>query len=144
MSLVTQLDAAVRTVCPIHGVSIGRKDDKTTWRIDFVDDATPQQRTAAQALIDGFVVNPANDAIEARIAALYDDHDPIRGFTELAWAIAQIRDVQDAQITALVGVIRQIGGPSFATFDVQRVPDLKLNKGMQDSKAIIDLRKQKT
>ena len=49
-----KLDAAIKSVCPIHGVSIGRKDDKTTWRIDFKDEATAEQRASAQAVFDTF------------------------------------------------------------------------------------------
>lgn len=48
------LHAAIAAVCPIHGVSIGRKNDKATWRIDFRDDATDAQRAAARALLEGF------------------------------------------------------------------------------------------
>lgn len=48
------LHAAIAAVCPIHGVSIGRKDDKTTWRIDFANDATDPQRAAARAVLEGF------------------------------------------------------------------------------------------
>lgn len=48
------LDTAIRAVCPIHGVSVGRANDKTTWRIDFTSDATPEQRVAAQAVVAAF------------------------------------------------------------------------------------------
>jgi hypothetical protein len=48
-----QLHAAVAAVCPIHGVSIGRKDDKSTWRIDFADGVSDAQRSAAvRAMLD--------------------------------------------------------------------------------------------
>ena len=59
MTIATKLDAAIKAVCPIHGVSIGRKDDKQTWRIDFKDDATEPQKTAAQAVVDAFNVAAA-------------------------------------------------------------------------------------
>lgn len=54
-----QLHAAIAAVCPIHGVSIGRKDDKATWRIDFADDATEQQKTAARLTLSTFDVAAA-------------------------------------------------------------------------------------
>lgn len=38
----------------IEGVSVGKFDDKSTWRIDFADSATQAQRDAAQAVIDSF------------------------------------------------------------------------------------------
>lgn len=37
----------VEKVCPIVGVSIGRRCDKSTWRIDFRPEATEAQRAAA-------------------------------------------------------------------------------------------------
>ena len=46
----------VAAVAPISGVSIGRLDDKSTWRIDFKPEATVQQRTDAQAVVGAFDV----------------------------------------------------------------------------------------
>lgn len=49
------LDAEVRKVAPnIAGVSIGRPDDKRTWRIDFTDAATQAERAAARGVLDAF------------------------------------------------------------------------------------------
>jgi hypothetical protein len=59
MSIIQQLHEQVSAVCPIAGISIGRLDDKATWRIDFVDAATPQQRAAAAAIVSGFDVAAA-------------------------------------------------------------------------------------
>jgi len=53
------IDQAVRAVCPIYGIGIGRLDDKATWRIDFVEAATNPQRTAAAAVVAGFDVGAA-------------------------------------------------------------------------------------
>lgn len=44
---IEKLDAAIRAVCPIHGVSSERV-------ISFRDEATPEQRAAAQAIADGW------------------------------------------------------------------------------------------
>lgn len=80
-----------------------------------------------------------NAAIDAQIDAVYAEAPfSQRALTELAWAMCSIRDIQDQQITALVNVIREIGGPSYASFDVPRVPDLKRNKGMLTVKDQID------
>ncbi len=57
--VTSKLNAAIEAVCPIHGVSIGRKDDKATWRIDFKDEATAQQRADAQAVVEAFDVAAA-------------------------------------------------------------------------------------
>lgn len=54
MTLAGALDAAIKAVCPIYGVSIGVDDDKTTWRIDFTEDATTDQQAAAQKVLDAF------------------------------------------------------------------------------------------
>jgi hypothetical protein len=54
--IIQTLDAAVKAVCPIHGISIRRLDDKASWRIDFADGATPEQRTAAAAVVASFDV----------------------------------------------------------------------------------------
>lgn len=45
---------AIRAACPVESISIGKRDDKSTWRIDFKPEATPQQRAAGQAVIDAF------------------------------------------------------------------------------------------
>jgi hypothetical protein len=48
-----QLHAAIEAVCPIHGISIGRKDDESTWRIDYADGVSDAQRSAAvRAMLD--------------------------------------------------------------------------------------------
>jgi len=60
-----KLHEAIAKVCPIQGVSIGRADDKGTWRIDFDDTATQQQRTAAQAALAAFDVAAADAAEQA-------------------------------------------------------------------------------
>lgn len=52
--MLARLDRAVSRVAPIFGVAIGRRDDKSTWRVDFQDEATPEQRAAAQGVIAGF------------------------------------------------------------------------------------------
>jgi len=49
-----ELDVALKAVCPIVGVSIGRSNDRATWRIDFEDRATAEQRAAARAVMDAF------------------------------------------------------------------------------------------
>lgn len=60
------LHAAIAAVCPIHGVSIGRKDDKATWRIDFVPGATSGERADAEAVLAAFDVAVAAET--ARVA----------------------------------------------------------------------------
>ncbi len=49
---VTELDASIKTVCPIFGVSIGCLGDRSTWRIDFALEATDAQRQAAEHIMN--------------------------------------------------------------------------------------------
>lgn len=45
------LHEAVAAVCPIDGVSVGRADDRATWRAAIRDEATDQQRAAAAEVL---------------------------------------------------------------------------------------------
>jgi hypothetical protein len=52
---VRALTGSVREVCPaVVGVSIGDPDDRTTWRIDFVDGATQEERAVAAATLNAY------------------------------------------------------------------------------------------
>lgn len=53
MNLVS-LHETVAAAAPIYGVKVGKPDDRATWAIDFKDEATPEQRAAAQAAMDGW------------------------------------------------------------------------------------------
>ena len=75
MSALTKLDAAIAAVCPILGVSVGRWNDKASWRINFKPEATVQQRADAQTVLLAFDVAAANlpptaDELEAEVQAL--------------------------------------------------------------------------
>lgn len=48
MALQDYIDGEVQKVCPIHGISFGKLDDRATWKIHFHDEATDEQRAAAQ------------------------------------------------------------------------------------------------
>lgn len=56
MSNVTsRLDATIKAVCPIHGASVRFfTNSGPVVRIDFRPEATDEQRTAAQAVVDSF------------------------------------------------------------------------------------------
>lgn len=51
---VAKLHDAVAAVAPIDGVHVGRRDDRSTWRIDFRPEATDEQRADGQAVMDAF------------------------------------------------------------------------------------------
>lgn len=52
--LANSLHQSVSAVCPIDGVSIGRRADKSTWRINYGAGATEDQKAAARAVVDAF------------------------------------------------------------------------------------------
>ncbi len=54
MTLAAHITEAVSAVAPVTGVSIGNANDKSTWRVDFSDAATDQQKAQAAAIVDGF------------------------------------------------------------------------------------------
>ena len=51
--MLTRLDAAIRAVCPIHGVAAGDPP-----RIDYRDEATAEQRAAAREVLRTFDRRP--------------------------------------------------------------------------------------
>lgn len=73
---IQKLDKEVSAVAPIHGVSVGNANDKSTWRIDFKDEVTTQQKTDAQAALGAFVDGPDTD--EERIDRAFPDTDVAR------------------------------------------------------------------
>ena len=81
-SPVRQLHELIAQVCPIDGVSVPTKLDKTTWRIDFKLEATSAQQTAARAVVAAFdpfapvPPDPLEAAIDARLAQAVPPLDP--------------------------------------------------------------------
>ena len=59
---------AIAAVCPVVGLSIGDRNNRATWRIDFAPEATQQQKDAAAAVIASFDPNAPQTIDE-----LYDD-----------------------------------------------------------------------
>ena len=53
-ALAARVAAAIGSVCPIVGLRIGKGDDKSTWQIEFAEEATAEQREAALEVINGF------------------------------------------------------------------------------------------
>lgn len=79
MSLAASLISAIQAVCPIEGISVGVRDDKSTWRIDFAASANSEQRAAAVAVITGFDVSAVQvqdtQALQRRAADLQELND---------------------------------------------------------------------
>lgn len=79
--ITAKLDTAIRAVCPIHGVSIGRAGNKATWRIDFKEEATAEQRAAAQLVLQSFDPSaPSQEDYVAAVQAHLDARAKERGY----------------------------------------------------------------
>ena len=67
--IVAQLISLFRRASiPIHGVSIGKPDDRSTWRIDY-DDPTIAQQLAGDELLASFDPDNDEDYLEERAEA---------------------------------------------------------------------------
>lgn len=51
-TFAARLHAAIAVVCPIYGVRIGNRLDRSTWVFHPTDDATEDQRLSAQRVVD--------------------------------------------------------------------------------------------
>lgn len=70
MAMQDYLDVELKKLCPIHGMSFGKLNDKSTWRIDFTDEATEEQKAAAQAYVDAFEWTAEKEREQADAAKL--------------------------------------------------------------------------
>jgi len=50
--MLKKIHAAIEEIAPIHGISMPNPEDKTSWVVNFKDEATAQQKADAQAVID--------------------------------------------------------------------------------------------
>ena len=67
-----RLQGLLDAVCPCHGVSIGRWDNRLTWRLDAKDEANADEIAAAQAILDVF--DPWSESEgEQRVSADHED-----------------------------------------------------------------------
>lgn len=74
--LVLRLTEAIAAVCPVDGVSIGRLDDKATWRIEFSPEANDAQKSAALEVLasfDGLAADPETVLPQDMMALLTPD-----------------------------------------------------------------------
>lgn len=90
-SVLNHVHELISTLCPIHGVS-------SDGRIDFKEEATPQQRTAAQAIVDGWLANDQTILDQINTTQL----------TKLRTAAKQFHDDQHAQNLALRAVVKLV------------------------------------
>ena len=62
-------DTLLAQSIPIESISIGRRTDRATWRIDFAPSATDDQRAAAAALMAAFDPTQGHDENEQEAVA---------------------------------------------------------------------------
>lgn len=60
--MIQRLHQLITAVCPIIGVRIGNRADRSTWTFDATPTATQAERDAAQAVIDSFDDSPQAQA----------------------------------------------------------------------------------
>lgn len=81
-----RLHQAVEAVAPISMIALGTFGDSSSVRIEFTPTATPQQRAAARAAVDGFDWSQA--AQDAWVAALVPERKDLRD--QAAQAVADL------------------------------------------------------
>lgn len=110
------LHRAIEQVCPIVSVSIGRRSDRGSWRIDFADNATGAERAAAQAVLDGFQLSfddTGEDALLERLRAACPGAGVIIGAKDdrTTWELRLPRNARKARREAAERVLEQFEFP---------------------------------
>jgi hypothetical protein len=83
-------DQLVAAGLPIHGVSIGNPDDKSTWRVDYKDEATNEHALIATQIITDFDENNIPDPksevelLREEVAQLRSTQESMQSSMELA------------------------------------------------------------
>ncbi len=131
MTIAAALDQAVKAVCPVLGVSIGDADDRSTWRVDFADEATDEQRALAAAALAEFVppgpsyqITPAKlwrrctpaEAVTLRdvLLSFEASQDPVEVQLAMVFRAANILASDDADFGALDSILRAVLGDARA------------------------------
>lgn len=108
------LDLSLRNAgIPIIGVSIGQPDDRTTWRVDFAAEATPEHRAAADALIATFDVGQAFLELADTPMRMFEDmaaafQAVIIYYTSLRLERMPTPEEVDAEVQAIYGIYTQL------------------------------------
>lgn len=74
MATTADLDQAIKRVCPIVGVEVGRKDDRSTWAFQPTDEASAEQIAAGKKVLEAFSFEDPTekdygDAVQAHLDA---------------------------------------------------------------------------
>jgi hypothetical protein len=57
---------AIKRVCPVLNVSIGKPNDKSTWRINLAPEATDKQKQDAANVVEDFDVTKVLPTVDPR------------------------------------------------------------------------------
>lgn len=82
-NVISVIHEAVAAVAPIDGVSIGTLSDKQTWTVCFKEEATTEERAAAQTVIDNFSVETAEATLTTMAALSATDTSTVRVLEDL-------------------------------------------------------------
>ena len=125
---------------PVSGISIGRNDDRSTWRVDFAPEATDEQKAQAAQIVAAFDLPKIehNEGIDTQIRAI----EAIYRMTERAqreghYGTALLADALNVIVGQIEAALRTIPGQEGLA--LARLPDLKQNAGMKKIKAAEDL-----
>ena len=99
----SKVHAVVAAVAPIASVAIGRRDDTSTWRIDFRPEATDAQRLAANAALAAYdpsapTVGNVKAECQRRIIALTGTTDLISCIIKQSNANMRANELNDKRI----------------------------------------------
>ena len=137
--MLNELTKALAAVAPITGVSIGRKDDRSTWRIDFAPEATDDQKAQAAQIVASFDIVKVehNEGVDAQIVAV-EFANPMthRAQREGLYSIALLADLLNAAVAQIEAEIRTI--PGHESFTLSRLPNIKATAGMTRIKGADD------
>lgn len=106
--IIQQLQRQISQVCPIGGVSLGRLDDKATWRIAFAPAATAGQIAAANAALAAFDLLAAQQQ-EATLALRRS---------------ADAQELSDARVNSAITALLDSTPAQLATFASNNFPTL--------------------
>lgn len=100
----SRIDAAIKAVCPIEGVS---DNGDGTYRIDYTDGATEQQVADAQAVVAAFDFRPRREKslrnIDTALQSLTAGERAIVQRAAIAWVVRQSSEVR-ALVKTLAGL----------------------------------------
>lgn len=125
---------------PVNGISIGRKNDRSTWRVDFAPEATDEQKAQAAQIVAAFDVAKIehNAGIDTQIRAIEAAYRMTeRAQREGHYGTALLADALNVIVGQIEAALRTIPGQE--ALELSRLPDLKQNAGMKKVKAAEDL-----